>query len=97
MQLKMIADKNIPKLKAAVFDVVTHMRQDQITHGLENAISTVSNFHNEEYLPMYTCTTSSVYVTVCISKDIDITLNSRNVVSKPKLADLCMKFFRNTF
>ena len=38
----MIADKNIPKLKAAVFDVVTHMRQDQITNGLEVAISTVS-------------------------------------------------------
>ena len=38
----MIADKNIPKLKASVFDVVTHMRQDQITNGLENAISTVS-------------------------------------------------------
>lgn len=41
-ELKMIADKNIPKLKASVFDVVTHMRQDQITNGLENAISTVS-------------------------------------------------------
>ena len=40
-ELKMIADKNIPKVKAAVFDVVTHMRQDQITNGLENAISTV--------------------------------------------------------
>jgi len=36
----MIADKNIPKVKAAVFDVVTHMRQDAITHGLETAIST---------------------------------------------------------
>jgi DNA-directed RNA polymerase III subunit RPC2 len=41
MQLEMIADKNIPKVKAAVFDVVTHMRQDQLTNGLEHAISTV--------------------------------------------------------
>ena len=40
---QMIADKNISKVKAAVFDVVTHMRQDQITNGLENAISTVSS------------------------------------------------------
>ncbi|XP_021962434.1 DNA-directed RNA polymerase III subunit RPC2 [Folsomia candida] len=39
-ELKTIAEKNIPKVKAAVFDVVTHMRQDQITNGLENAIST---------------------------------------------------------
>ena len=38
--LKQIADKNIPKIKAAVFDVVKHMRQDQITNGLAFAIST---------------------------------------------------------
>jgi DNA-directed RNA polymerase III subunit RPC2 len=36
----MIAEKNIPKVKAAVFDVVTHMRQDQLTAGLEVAIQT---------------------------------------------------------
>ncbi|KAF0305075.1 DNA-directed RNA polymerase III subunit RPC2 [Amphibalanus amphitrite] len=38
-ELKMIADKNIPKVKAAQFDVVKHMRQDQISYGLEQAIS----------------------------------------------------------
>ncbi|ODM98909.1 DNA-directed RNA polymerase III subunit RPC2 [Orchesella cincta] len=38
-ELRLIADKNIPKVKAAVFDVVTHMRQDQISNGLESAIS----------------------------------------------------------
>jgi hypothetical protein len=38
----MIADKNIPKIKAAQFDIVKHMRQDQITNGLVHAISTVS-------------------------------------------------------
>lgn len=43
IQLKLIADKNIPRVKAAVFDVVTHMRQDQLTNGLEAAISTVRN------------------------------------------------------
>lgn len=42
LQLKMIADKNIPKIKAAQFDIVKHMRQDQITNGLVHAISTVS-------------------------------------------------------
>lgn len=41
-ELKMIADKNIPKIKAAQFDVVKHMRAAQITIGLETAISTVS-------------------------------------------------------
>lgn len=40
-ELKMIADKNIPKIKAAQFDVVKHMRAAQITIGLETAISTV--------------------------------------------------------
>lgn len=39
-ELKMIADKNIPKIKAAQFDVVKHMRAAQITIGLETAIST---------------------------------------------------------
>lgn len=38
-ELKMIADKNIPKVKAAQFDVVKHMRAAQITVGLESAIS----------------------------------------------------------
>jgi hypothetical protein len=36
----MIGEKNIPKVKAVVFDVVTHMRQDQLTAGLEVAIQT---------------------------------------------------------
>ena len=39
-ELKMIADKNIPKVKAAQFDIVKHIRQDLITQGLEMAIST---------------------------------------------------------
>lgn len=38
-ELKMIADKNIPKIKAAQFDVVKHMRAALITIGLESAIS----------------------------------------------------------
>jgi len=38
-ELKTIADKNIPKVKAAQFDVVKHMRAAQITAGLESAIS----------------------------------------------------------
>lgn len=38
-ELKMIADKNIPKVKAAQFDVVKHMRAAQISMGLETAIS----------------------------------------------------------
>jgi DNA-directed RNA polymerase III subunit RPC2 len=37
----MIADKTIPKQKAAQFDIVKHIRQDLITNGLVNAISTV--------------------------------------------------------
>lgn len=40
-ELKTIADKNIPKIKAAQFDVVKHMRAAQITIGLDTAISTV--------------------------------------------------------
>lgn len=39
-ELKTIADKNIPKVKAAQFDVTKHMRQDLITNGLINAIAT---------------------------------------------------------
>ena len=39
-ELKRIADQTIPKQRATQFDVVRHMRQDQITHGLEHAIST---------------------------------------------------------
>ena len=39
-ELKQIADKNIPKVKAAQFDIVKHIRQDVITQGLEMAIST---------------------------------------------------------
>lgn len=39
-ELKQIANKNIPKIKAAQFDVVKYMRQDQITNGLVFAIAT---------------------------------------------------------
>jgi len=39
-ELKQIADRNIPRVKAAQFDIVKHMRCDLITMGLENAIST---------------------------------------------------------
>ena len=39
-ELRTIADKNIPKVKAAQFDIVKMIRQDGITNGLENAIST---------------------------------------------------------
>ncbi len=41
-ELKKIADQTIPKPRAAQFDIVKHMRQDQITNGLVIAISTVS-------------------------------------------------------
>lgn len=40
-ELKAIADKNIPKVKAAQFDAIKHIRTDHITLGLENAIATV--------------------------------------------------------
>ena len=40
-ELKQIADKNIPKIKAAQFDIGKHIRSDHITLGLENAIATV--------------------------------------------------------
>ncbi|KAL0610895.1 DNA-directed RNA polymerase III subunit RPC2 [Plecturocebus cupreus] len=39
-EMKKIADQVIPKQRAAQFDVVKHMRQDQITNGMVNAIST---------------------------------------------------------
>ncbi|CAG7837989.1 unnamed protein product [Allacma fusca] len=52
-ELKLIADKNLPKLKASVFDVVMHMRQDQITNGLDAAISsgnwTIKRFKMERH------------------------------------------------
>ena len=38
-----IADMTIPKPRATQFDIVKHMRQDQITDGLVHAISSVSN------------------------------------------------------
>lgn len=41
-ELKSIADKVIPKIKAAQFDVVKHMRPDLIANGLFTAISSVS-------------------------------------------------------
>ncbi|XP_057313106.1 DNA-directed RNA polymerase III subunit RPC2-like [Hydractinia symbiolongicarpus] len=40
MELKKIADTTIPKPRAAQFDIVRHMRQDLITNGLINSIST---------------------------------------------------------
>lgn len=43
-QLKIIADKTIPKPRAAQFDVIKHFRQEIITNGLTNAIATVSAF-----------------------------------------------------
>ena len=39
-ELKRITDQTITKQRATQFDVVRHMRQDQITNGLANAIST---------------------------------------------------------
>ena len=39
-ELKKIADQTIPRQRTAQFDIVRHMRQDQITNGLVNAIST---------------------------------------------------------
>lgn len=40
MELKTIADKMIPKVKAAQFDIAKHIREDFITNGLSTAIST---------------------------------------------------------
>lgn len=39
-ELKRIADHTITKQRTQPFDIVRHMRQDQITNGLANAIST---------------------------------------------------------
>ncbi|XP_030837083.1 DNA-directed RNA polymerase III subunit RPC2 [Strongylocentrotus purpuratus] len=39
-ELKKYADQNIPRPRAAQFDIVKYMRQDQITNGLITAIST---------------------------------------------------------
>ena len=41
-ELKQIADKNIPKVKAAQFDIMKHISSSTITAGLENAIATVT-------------------------------------------------------
>lgn len=41
-QLKKIADMTIPKQRATQFDIIRHIRQDQITNGLVHAISSVS-------------------------------------------------------
>ena len=38
-ELKRIADQTIPKQRTQQFDIVTHMRQDQISRGLDHAIS----------------------------------------------------------
>ncbi|CAG5128580.1 unnamed protein product [Candidula unifasciata] len=40
MDLKKVADKNIPKVRAAEFDITKFMRTDPITNGLANAIAT---------------------------------------------------------
>lgn len=56
-ELKKIADQVIPKQRAAQFDVVKHMRQDQITNGMVNAISTVRTTRltsaNVAYRPIF--------------------------------------------
>lgn len=44
LQLKSIADKNIPKVKATAFDITKYMRHDTITHGLAYALSSVRNY-----------------------------------------------------
>ena len=43
LQMKMLADKTIPKLRTAQFDIIRKIQQYQITNGLANAISTVSH------------------------------------------------------
>lgn len=60
-ELKKIADQIIPKQRAAQFDVVKHMRQDQITNGMVNAISTVRPF-KKSFRPLATfkCTHFSI-------------------------------------
>jgi DNA-directed RNA polymerase III subunit RPC2 len=39
-ELKRIADSHLPKNMAAPLDIVKHMRQDLVTNGLTNALST---------------------------------------------------------
>lgn len=41
-ELKTIAEKTIPKIRATQFDVIKYMRSDLITYSLVFAISTVS-------------------------------------------------------
>ncbi|XP_077264151.1 RNA polymerase III subunit RpIII128 [Temnothorax americanus] len=52
-ELRQIANKNIPKIKAAPFDIAKHMRQDLITNGLAFAISsgnwTIKRFRMERH------------------------------------------------
>lgn len=52
-ELKQIANKNIPKIRAAPFDIVNHMRHDLITNGLAFAISsgnwTIKRFRMERH------------------------------------------------
>lgn len=52
-ELKNIADSNIPKVKAAPFDISKHMRKDTITNGLAFAISsgnwTIKRFRMERH------------------------------------------------
>lgn len=52
-ELKQIADKNIPKIKAAAFDITKYIRKDMITNGLAFAISsgnwTIKRFRMERH------------------------------------------------
>ncbi|XP_029159477.1 DNA-directed RNA polymerase III subunit RPC2 [Nylanderia fulva] len=52
-ELKQIADKNIPKIKAAPFDITKYIRKDLITNGLAFAISsgnwTIKRFRMERH------------------------------------------------
>lgn len=43
-ELKAIADKTIPKIRATQFDIVKYMRSDLITSAIVFAISSVSLF-----------------------------------------------------
>ena len=59
--LKSIADKTIPKLRASPFDIVKYIRPDVITTGLENAIATVGVFL------IYTIDVSFYFISVLFS------------------------------
>ncbi|XP_011690080.1 PREDICTED: DNA-directed RNA polymerase III subunit RPC2-like [Wasmannia auropunctata] len=52
-EMKNVANKNIPKVKAAAFDISKHMRHDIITNGLAFAISsgnwTIKRFRMERH------------------------------------------------